>query len=246
LYLSVTGWCSSGIFISALEVAMIGNMSRKIGLVAFGASLFVAACSSAPTKDEVQSTVSASQTTFTNFHNDPDMTWFRNNVGKAKAILISPDILQAGFVVGGSSGKAVLLAKSDKGWSDPAFYRVSTGSVGLQAGAQSSEMVGLVMNEKALNSLLSSSVKLGGDMSFAVGPTGSGAGSEVTADMVVYVRSKGLYGGLNLTGTAITISDDTNKAYYGQAVTPVDILVKHTAHNPGAQSLVNAVSTYAK
>ena len=95
----------------------------------------------------------------------------RDNLPRAKAVLISPRILQAGFIVGGSGGNAVLYARSGGGasWAGPAFYKLGTGSIGLQIGAESAEMVALVMTDKALNSFLSNSFKLGGDVSVAAG-----------------------------------------------------------------------------
>lgn len=223
---------------------MFGINNSKIGWIALALSFVITGCASPPTKDETQSTLSEAETTLNNFRNDPDMKWFRENFKNAKAVLISPNILQAGFIVGGSTGKAVAMARGDRGqgWAGPAFYRVSTGSIGFQAGAQAAEMVALVMTEKALNSLLSTSFKFGGDVSVAVGPVGAGAGAPITADMVVFTRTKGLYGGINLDGTVITLSDDDNKVYYGQAVTPVDILIKRTVTNPSSASMVRSLS----
>lgn len=107
---------------------------------------------------------------------DPGMSWFRDHVGEAKAVMIGPRILQAGLIVGGSAGSALVIAhnRSGTGWNGPAFYRMATGSLGLQAGAQETEMVALIMTDKALNSLLSTSFKIGGDVSVAAGPIGVG------------------------------------------------------------------------
>jgi len=101
--------------------------------------------------------------------------------------------------------------------------------------------VALIMTEKALNSLLSTSFKLGGDVSIAVGPVGAGTGAPITADMVVYTRSKGLYGGINLDGTVISLDDARNRAYYGRAVTPVEILVTRSVSNPSGATLAHAI-----
>jgi len=207
--------------------------------------LGLAACASTPpTRDDTQSRVDAAQTTLSNFTHDPDMTWFRDHVGSAKAVLVSPQIVQAGFIVGGSGGPAVVIARnrSGTGWNGPAFYRLASGSIGLQAGAQASEMVALVMTDKALNSLLSTSFKLGGDVSVAAGPVGAGTGAPVTADMIVYTRSKGLYGGVNVDGTVIEVDDGRNRAYYGQAATPVDILVTRSVSNPAGARLAQAAT----
>jgi lipid-binding SYLF domain-containing protein len=159
-------------------------------------------------------------------------------------VLISPNILQAGFIVGASGGNAVLHAHTtgSPGWTGPAFYKLATGSIGLQAGAQSTEMVALVMTDKALNSFMSTDFKLGGDVSVAVGPVGAGRGAPITADMVTYVRSKGLYGGLNLDGSVVSIDDAANQAFYGRQVTPVDILVKQTATNAAGNALAQGIA----
>ncbi|WP_323144971.1 lipid-binding SYLF domain-containing protein [Massilia phyllosphaerae] len=207
--------------------------------------LGLAACASTPpTKDDTQARVDAAQAILANFRRDPDMTWFRDHVGNAKALLISPQIVQAGFIVGGSGGSAVVIARSRSGtgWNGPAFYRLASGSIGLQTGAQASEMVALVMTDKALNSLLATTFKLGGDVSVAAGPIGAGTGAPVTADMIVYTRSKGLYGGVNVDGTVIDVDEGRNRAYYGQPATPVDILVTRSVSNPGGARLAQAAS----
>lgn len=193
--------------------------------------LLLGGCASTHTLDDARSTADASQATLDRFVKDPEMTWMRDNLPHAKAILVSPRILQAGFIVGGSGGNAVVYARSAGGssWAGPAFYKLATGSIGLQIGAESAEMVALVMTDKALNSFLSNSFKLGGDVSVAAGPVGAGTGAPITADMVVYVRTKGLYGGLNLNGSVVSLDDAGNAAFYGRAATPVDILVKHSA-----------------
>jgi lipid-binding SYLF domain-containing protein len=103
-------------------------------------------------------------------------------------------------------------------------------------------MVALVMTDKALNSFMSTDFKLGGDVSVAVGPVGAGTGAPITADMVAYVRSKGLYGGLNLNGSVVSIDDAANQAFYGRQVTPVDILVKQTATNAAGNALAQDIA----
>lgn len=202
-------------------------------------ALALGGCASSPPMDDTRASIDAAQATLSTFIKDPDMTWLKQHMPEAKAILISPQILQAGFVFGAAGGQAVVITRKPggNGWNGPAFYRMATGSVGLQAGAQASEMVALIMTEKALNSLLSTSFKLGGDVSVAAGPVGVGTGAPITADMVAYTRAKGLYGGLNLDGTVFTIDEGRNHALYGRAVTPVEILVKGTVSSPYAITL---------
>jgi SH3 domain-containing YSC84-like protein 1 len=104
-------------------------------------------------------------------------------------------------------------------------------------------VVTLVMTDKGLNSLLAPSVKLGGDASVAAGPIGAGAKSDIVADFISFARAKGVYGGLNLDGTVISISNEWNETYYSKKpILPPDILVRMSAHNKGADKLLGDVS----
>jgi lipid-binding SYLF domain-containing protein len=158
--------------------------------------------SAASAQSDQRKLVSAATFTLSGFLNDPDMRWLKSNFNRAKAVLIAPTITKAGFIIGGSGGRALVLARDEKTgkWVGPAFYVLATGSVGFQAGVSVSETVSLVMTEKGLDSLLSSSFKFGGDVSVAAGPIGTGAQSDLVADFVSFSRSKGIYGGLSLDG----------------------------------------------
>ena len=197
---------------------------------------------------EQQKLVAAADTTFNNFMRDPDMTWLQQNIGRAKGVLIAPEVAKAGFIFGGSGGRAVLVARDPKSgkWVGPAFYTMATASVGFQAGIAVSEMLTLVMTEKALNSLLSDSVKLGPDASVAAGPVGAGAKADVVTDLVSYSRSKGLYGGVNLDGTVVAVSKDWNERFYGKPVSAPDILVRMSARSKAGDKLIADVSRAGK
>jgi lipid-binding SYLF domain-containing protein len=190
--------------------------------------------------------VDQATTTLSNFMRDPEMKWLQQNIGRAKAVLISPEIVKAGFIVGGSGGRAVLVARNGGKWVGPAFYTLATASVGFQAGIAASEMVTLVMTDKGMNSLMASSFKFGGDASVAAGPVGAGAKSDVTADLIAFSRSKGVYGGLNLDGTVVSSNTDWDKAYYGKPVLPPDIIMKNAASNKGADKLLAEITKVAK
>jgi lipid-binding SYLF domain-containing protein len=198
-------------------------------------------------QSEQDQLVRDAQTTFSNFVRDPDMTWFQRHIADAKAVLIAPKIVRAGWIFGGSGGRAVLFSRNGQSgrWSGPAFYNVGTASVGFQAGIDVSETVTLIMTDKGFNSLMASSVKLGGDASIAAGPIGAGANSDVTADLISFSRSKGIYGGLNLNGTVVSVADNWNGAYYGRSVLPPDILMRASVHNPQADELADAITRAA-
>jgi lipid-binding SYLF domain-containing protein len=104
----------------------------------------------------------------------------------------------------------------------------------------------LAMTRKAIDSLFSSSFKLGGDASIALGPVGAGAKAgadipSVTSDFISFAKSKGLYAGLNLEGAVVAVRESLNQAYYGKAVTPVDIIVGHKVYNSGAEQIRHAL-----
>lgn len=212
-------------------------------LVAGAALGFTAAASA---QNEQQVLVNQAETTLSNFMRDPEMKWLQQNIGRAKAVLIAPEIVKAGFIVGGSGGRAVLVARNGGKWVGPAFYTLATASVGFQAGIAASEMVTLVMTEKGMNSLLSSSFKFGGDASVAAGPVGAGAKSDVTADLIAFSRSKGVYGGLNLDGTVVSSNTDWDKAFFGKPVLPPDILIRNAVSNKGADKLLAEITRIAK
>jgi lipid-binding SYLF domain-containing protein len=114
---------------------------------------------------------------------------------------------------------------------------MGAGSVGFQIGVDVSEVVMLVMTEKAVNALLSSSFKLGGDVSVAAGPVGAGAGSNITADVISFARAKGVYAGISLEGAVIAPDGKANEAFYGKPASPVDILVRRNVESPSSLSL---------
>lgn len=106
--------------------------------------------------------VTSATVTLASFLDDPDMTWLRQNIGRARAVMIAPEITKASFIVGGSGGRAVVVVRdpSNGHWAGPAFYTVATASLGLQAGVAVSEVVTLVMTEKGVGRLLSDSFRI--------------------------------------------------------------------------------------
>ncbi|HKU86627.1 MAG TPA: lipid-binding SYLF domain-containing protein [Casimicrobiaceae bacterium] len=191
--------------------------------------------------------VADAQKTFDNFLRDPDQTWVQENLGRARAVLIVPQIVKAGFIFGGSGGRGVLVARDGRTWYGPAFYDLATASVGFQAGLEVSEALILVMTEKGLNSLMASTFKIGGDASIAAGPVGAGAKSTITADLVSFTRSKGVYGGVNLDGTVVHTNGSWTDAYYHRRnVLPPDIVMRHTIQSPKAGPLLTQVANAMK
>lgn len=199
-----------------------------------------------------QQLVEKAKHTVEGFMEDPNFTWFQDHVKDAKALLIIPQQLKAAFFFGADGGSGVLVARDKETgkWSEPAFYLLGGLSFGFQFGGEASEVIILAMTDGAVEKLYASSFKLGGDASIAAGPYGAGVegatSANLNADFLSFSRSKGAYAGISLEGSIIYASDDSNEAYYGKKVRPVDILVTKTVKNEHSSGLRQAVITATK
>ncbi len=191
-----------------------------------------------------QGIVDNARVTFENFMIDENYVWLQENLNQAKGLMIIPSLLKGGFFIGGSGGSGVLIVKDHKTgqWSQPAFYTLGSGTFGLQIGAGAGEIIMMVRTQKAVDALFTSSFKVGGDVSAAVGPVGTGVKSNIMADILSFSRNKGAYIGISLEGSVIKTRDKWNEAYYGKALSPIDIIVKGSAKNPGSKALRESVA----
>ncbi len=190
-----------------------------------------------------QAIVDKAMVTFNDFMTNPKYVWFHENLNRAKWVLIFPEVVQGGLILGGSGGTGVLLVRDEQGnWSEPAFYTTASGGFGPLIGYEASEVIMVAMTQKAIDSLLSSSFEMGGDASYALGALGGGEKAtlgvpDVNADFVAFAKTRGLYAGINLGGTDIKVRHNLDEAYYHAGVTPSDILVKKNVTNAGAAEL---------
>lgn len=219
-------------------------MRAMIAVIALTAGLAFPAF--AQSDKNPQDIVDAAAATVRELSADPNYGDIAAYVRKAQAVIVVPQLLKAGFIVGGEIGDAVVLSRAPGGgWSGPAFYSMTGGSIGLQAGAEARQMIIAVMTEKGLQQLLTDQVELGVDASISVGTVGGGAGASsvgsLKADMVSFSRSKGLFGGGALDGSLIRTQPEKNAAYYGPGTGPREILIGHSASNPGAEKLQQAL-----
>jgi SH3 domain-containing YSC84-like protein 1 len=161
----------------------------------------------------------------------PDQQIPMNLISKAKAIVVFPTMLKAGFFVGARYGKGIASVRAEETgeWGPPAFLFTTGGSFGFQFGAQAIDLILLVMSQRGLEGLLNEQFTLGGDIAISTGPVGRHA--EASADVFMqgeiysYSRSKGLFGGVSLKGTIITSDSDANLTYYGHPYTSEEILL---------------------
>ena len=197
---------------------------------------------------EAKSTVEKATATVNAFAADKDFPTLHALLKKAKGVLVYPLVVEGGFVIGAAGGTGVLLVRDEKtgNFSAPAFYTMGGLSIGFLAGGQAAETMLVVNTQKALDSLLSTKVKLGGDASIAAGPKGAGANATFTEDFISYSKSKGVFANMSLNGQVIAVRDSLNSAFFGKPVTPVDILVKQSVSNPAAAPLQAALKSMAK
>jgi lipid-binding SYLF domain-containing protein len=164
---------------------------------------------------------------------------FKSALARARAVYIVPELVKGGFIVGGEGGTGVLLVRRPEGdWSAPAFIVLGGASIGLQLGGQVSQVAFTVMNHK---------VKLGADISVAVGTIGAGAEAATTtaagADLYQFAVSKGLFGGGTVEGAWLEPRDAWNAALYGgQYKTPRDIVTDRSLDPPEADQLRAALA----
>jgi len=211
------------------------------GVVALSAN---AASDKATLDDRVQ----AATTTVQEIMNVPDKGIPDGIARQATCIAVIPGLKKGAFIFGAEYGRGVVTCRTGHGWSAPAFITLGGGSFGLQLGGQSTDVVLVAVNEKGFQDLLKSKFKIGGDAAASAGPVGRNSQAatdwKLNAELLTYSRSKGLFAGVDLTGTSVTQSNDDTLAYYGGPHTFDDILKGNVPVPDGAKPFVRTVAKY--
>ena len=164
----------------------------------------------------------------------------------SKCILVVPNLIKGGFIIGGKHGRGVASCRTPEGWGAPAFVSVGGGSWGLQIGIEGVDLVMLVMNDRGLQHLLSSKFELTGEGSVAAGPVGrhASAGTDwlINTEVLTYSRSKGVFAGLTLEGAVVEQDDDSTRAIYGKRMMFRNILSGKASTPRSGDAFVKAVS----
>lgn len=176
----------------------------------------------------------------------PDMA---ETLRTSHAIALVPSLVKAGFVFGGEYGEGLILVHKDGKWYGPSFYNLGGGSFGFQIGAQKISLLLAVVNEKGVNAFVSSKTKLGGDVGIAAGPVGRRAeaatDAQAKASIYSYSMSKGLFAGVSLEGSVISVSVKRNSEYWGKKMTAYDAL-KKPANSKQIQPLIKVLNDLLK
>jgi lipid-binding SYLF domain-containing protein len=169
----------------------------------------------------------------------PDALKLMNN---ARGVMIVPELVQGGFIIGAAGGRGVLMSRTGHSdWSYPAFYGLGSGSVGLQIGGKVSEIIFIIRTEKGLHAIIDHKFKFGAEAGVTMVAVGAGfegaSTSALGADIVAFANSNGLFAGASLEGSYIDADNDWNALYYGQGATGKAIVVDRRFTNPGAEPL---------
>jgi SH3 domain-containing YSC84-like protein 1 len=161
----------------------------------------------------------------------PDELWQR-----AECVIVVPSLKKAAFVFGGEYGKGLMSCKHNGEWGAPIFMQIGKGSWGLQVGAQSIDLVLLVMRKSGMEKMLRNRVTLGAEASVAGGPVGRDARAATDAQMkseiLSYSRAQGLFAGINISGGIVRADDDDNNELYGPGVSPREVVMSGVAPPP--------------
>ena len=173
---------------------------------------------------------------------------------KAECVIVIPSVKKLAFGVGASYGRGAMVCRQGEKfrgpWGAPAMYALEGGSVGFQIGGEATDLILLVMNDRGMDSILSSKVKLGADASVAAGPKGRDASADtdawMRAEILSYSRSRGLFAGISLEGSTLRPDDDASADVYGHAIKAKDIVRgKKTGVPETGRHLVNVLQKSA-
>jgi lipid-binding SYLF domain-containing protein len=217
-------------------------------IVALSSFLFAADESSKDTKAADRAEAAAQ--VLNEIQGAPDKGIPQEVLGSAECVAVVPTMLKGGFIVGGKYGRGLASCRTPKGWSAPAFFVVTGGSVGFQIGGQAVDLVMLIMNKDGMKHLLSSQFALGADASVAAGPVGRHAEGntdwKMRAEVLTYSRARGLFAGVSLNGAVVKQDKDSTREFYGRMVPFRTSLTGEIEAPPTAHPFLSTLAKWAQ
>ena len=214
--------------------------------VAAGAILFAAAPALAASADGL---IADSIDVLKEMAKQEDVSGMANVIKKAEAVAIVPSMMKGGLIVGGSYGEGLILRKKGGKWYGPSYYNLGAGSIGLQIGVQKISFVLVIQNEAGVNAFMRSRTKLGADVAVAAGPVGrrgeAATDAQLKASILSYSITKGLFAGVSLEGSVISVSVKRNKEYWKKDISGDDAL-KQPATDKRIQPLIKEIDNIVK
>jgi len=207
-------------------------------------SALVGAAPVAAQDDPHQALVDRARATVERFAKDPAMAPLKPALRKGRAAFVVPELIKGGVFLGAAGGSGVVSFRG-RTWSDPAFYQLGGLNLGFQLGGEVSEMILVLMTERAIDVIMATDATLGADLSFAIGASNreQAAPPDPDADVLVFELAKGVYAGHVLEGAAIRPRPDWNRTYYGRPASTRDILVRRIATTTKADALKAALTS---
>jgi SH3 domain-containing YSC84-like protein 1 len=223
-------------------------MKRMMGIGILCLSLIASVWADSGEKEKDR--ITDSENVLKDIINAPDKGVPESVLGGTKCIITIPSVKKAAFIVGASYGRGVMTCRTGddfKGpWSAPIMMATESGSVGFQIGGEGTDFVILVLNDDGARTIMRSKVKLGADASIAAGPVGRTAEAATTgsmkAQMLSYSRSRGVFGGVSLSGASLRVDGDANENLYGHKVTPEQIMKGEVPMPDVAKPLIATVT----
>jgi len=227
-------------------------MKRTIAIVVWcvGLGLVSSSWAADNLKEDAEIIIDKARLVMEEVKNAPDSGPVYDLVRQSAGVAIIPDMFKGGFIVGGSYGKGVVVARKDGKWSGPSFVYIGAGSVGFQIGAQLTDLILVVIGQNTMDSFLRSNFKLGADAAIAVGPVGAQATAAteilLKGGIYSYSRAKGLFAGVSLEGAGMGTEFDLNRAYYQTTSNPKDILYGQIETPESGKKLFEALNKLIK
>jgi len=222
-------------------------MKKVVAILCLAGAMTLSA-HAASDKATLDSRVAAATATIKQIMSVPDNAIPDKIAQQATCLAVVPGMKKGAFIFGAEYGRGIVTCRTGHGWSAPVFITLGGGSFGLQLGGQSTDVVLVAVNQQGFQDLLKSKFKLGGDAAAAAGPVGRNSQAatdwKMNAELLTYSRSKGLFAGIDLTGTSVTQSMDDTTAFYGEPHSFEDILKGNVAVPDDAKPFVRSVARY--
>ena len=208
--------------------------------------LLTCSASASSTREDLQDRIDAAKLVLDQIMAASDSSIPMNIMEQATCVGVVPGLKKGAFLVGMQYGQGVVTCRTGHGWSAPVFIRMAGGSFGFQIGGQSTDLVLVAVNERGFQDLLKNKFKIGGDAAASAGPVGRNGQAatdwKMSAELLTYSRSKGLFAGVDLDGTSVSQNSEDTELYFGQAHSFDSILKGNVTVPPGAVSFVRTVA----
>lgn len=209
-----------------------------IGTVAMAIAMAATTATAADISKKAADRVKEAAMTLREIHAVPDKDIPQELWDKAECVIVIPSLKKAAFIVGGEYGKGLMSCRRNGAWGAPIFMEMQKGSWGFQIGAESIDLVLLVMNPNGVNKLLNNKVSLGADASVAAGPVGRSAhaatDAQLKSEILSWSRAQGLFAGIDISGGVLKPDTDDNAQLYGKNVSAENVVLGGTVKAPAA------------